>query len=104
MDLEMPGPPIWRGEKLLAAVEAGDVRMDAIDEAAGRMLRLLERAGAFADPVMPEERAGNRPEHRALIRRAAAEGAVLLKNDGNLLPLASDITSIAVIGPNAVRP
>ena len=105
MDLEMPGPPLWRGEKLLAAVEHGDVRMEAIDEAAGRVLRLLDRAGAFTAPEIPEERSEDRPEHRALIRRAAAEGAVLLKNEGDLLPLSADrISSIAVIGPNALRP
>jgi beta-glucosidase len=49
-----------------------------------------------------EEHAEDRPEHRELIRRAGAEGTVLLKNERNLLPLAkSGSGKIAVIGPNA---
>ncbi len=105
MDLEMPGPTRWRGEALVAAVEAGEVRQEAIDESVRRMLRLIERTGAFEHPDIPAEQAIDRPEHRALIRRAAAEGIVLLKNDGNLLPLSPEqLKSAAVIGPNAKRP
>src|SRR5262249_58834851 len=49
----------------------------------------------------PDE-ASDRPDHRALIRAAAAEAMVLLKNAGNVLPLNSDrLSSLAVIGPNA---
>jgi len=65
------------------------------------MLRLIARVGAFDEPIIPEERAIDRPEHRVLIRRAAAEGIVLLKNDG-ILPLDKRaLTTLAVIGPNA---
>jgi beta-glucosidase len=102
MDLEMPGPPRWRGELLLNAVEAGEVDPAAIDEAARRMLRLVLRTGALDHPTEQPERAIDRPEHRALIRTAAAEGMVLLKNAGGILPLNPDrLTSLAVIGPNA---
>lgn len=102
LDLEMPGPPRWRGEQLIAAVEAGRVPMDAIDEAARRMLRTIARTGAFEQPGLRAEQAIDRPEHRALLRRAAAEGMVLLKNDGNALPLdLAALRSIAIIGPNA---
>ncbi|MEO7912065.1 MAG: glycoside hydrolase family 3 C-terminal domain-containing protein [Roseiflexaceae bacterium] len=102
LDLEMPGPPQWRGQKLLAAVEAGQVTMAAIDAAARRMLRVITRAGAFEQPEIPAEQALDLPEHRALLRKAAAEGVVLLKNAGDILPLNTDaLTSIAIIGPNA---
>ncbi len=102
LDLEMPGPPQWRGQKLLAAVEASQVSAAAIDEAARRMLRVIVRAGAFEQPELPAEQAIDRPEHRALLRTAAAEGVVLLKNAGDILPLDADkLTSIAIIGPNA---
>jgi beta-glucosidase len=102
LDLEMPGPAQWRGERLLTAVEAGEADPAAIDEAARRMLRIITRAGAFEHPEARPEQAVDRPDHRALLRAAAAEGAVLLKNAGDILPLDLDrLTSIAIIGPNA---
>ena len=48
------------------------------------MLRLIARVDVFDDPTIPEEQALDRPEHRALIRRAGAEGMMLLKNSGVL--------------------
>ena len=101
LDLEMPGPARYRGEKLLEAYRDGKVSAHALREASLRLLRLIDRVGAFDDPVIPPERADDRPEVRALIRRAGAEGVVLLKNNG-VLPLAPEAGStIAVIGPNA---
>jgi beta-glucosidase len=101
LDLEMPGPARYRGEKLLKAYRDGKVSAGALREASLRVLRLIERVGAFDDPVIPSERADDRPEVRALIRRAGAEGAVLLKNNG-VLPLQPEAGStIAMIGPNA---
>jgi beta-glucosidase len=101
LDLEMPGPTWLRGHRLAAAVRDGRVSADAVADSARRLLRLIARVGALDDPTIADEQAIDRPEHRALIRRAGAEGLVLLKNDG-LLPL--DMTAgprIAVIGPNA---
>ncbi|MDW8147943.1 MAG: glycoside hydrolase family 3 C-terminal domain-containing protein [Roseiflexaceae bacterium] len=102
LDLEMPGPTRWRGEQLIAAVENGQVSMAAIDKSVRRMLRTIARTGAFENPEIPFEQAIDRPEHRALIRRAAAEGIVLLKNEGGILPLnLANLSSLAIIGPNA---
>lgn len=101
MDLEMPGPTRWRGEQLVADVRSGAVDAADVRESARRMLRLIARVGAFDDPAIPAEQALDRPDHRALIRRAGAEGIVLLKNDG-MLPLdPARQGTIAVIGPNA---
>jgi beta-glucosidase len=101
LDLEMPGPARYRGEKLLEACRDGKVSARVVREAALRLLRLIDRVGAFADPAIPPERADDRPEVGALIRRAGAEGVVLLKNSG-VLPLRPEAGStIAVIGPNA---
>jgi beta-glucosidase len=101
LDLEMPGPPQWRGQRLLAAIAAGEIDMDALDDAARRMLRTITRAGAFESPELQPEQSIDKPEHRALLRAAAAEGIVLLKNSG-ILPLDPQrMTSIAMIGPNA---
>ncbi len=101
LDLEMPGPTRWRGEALVNAVESGTVKLEAIDEAARRILRIVERVGAFEDPEPKLEQAIDRLEHRSLIRRAASESMVLLKNANNILPLEkAALKSIAVIGPN----
>ncbi|MCX2728585.1 glycoside hydrolase family 3 C-terminal domain-containing protein [Thermomicrobium sp. 4228-Ro] len=104
LDLEMPGPPQWRGEKLRDALQRGEVS-EEVDRSARRILLLYERAGRLdPGPNVVEERAIDRPEHRALIREVAASGMVLLRNDG-ILPL--DLTTyrrIAVIGPHATRP
>lgn len=100
LDLEMPGPTRDRGDKLIAAVEAGEVSAQTVRTRALNMLRLMDRCGALRDMSERVEHADNRPEHRALIRRAAADGMVLLKNKG-MLPLAAPKGTVAVIGPNA---
>lgn len=101
LDLEMPGPTKYRGEQLVAAVRSGQVSAEAVQDSARRVLRLIARVGAFEDPGIPEEQAIDRPEHRALIRQAGAEGIVLLKNAA-VLPLDRQaLKTIAIIGPNA---
>lgn len=102
LDLEMPGPTrIW-GETLKAAVEAGEVPLAEIDDKAGRLLRLIGRAQPTDGEAMAPEQGIDRPDHRALIRRAAAEAMVLLKNDGAILPLKrTSLRRLAIIGPNA---
>lgn len=102
LDLEMPGPPVWLGQKLIQAVERGQVSEITIDEHVRRILQLLVKAGLFAHVHITPEQAINSPEHRALIREAAAEGMVLLRNEGEVLPLRRDqLKSLAIIGPNA---
>ncbi|MGB0663307.1 MAG: beta-glucosidase family protein [Pontibacterium sp.] len=101
-DLEMPGPTRDRGAKLIAAVEAGEVSAETVRERALNVLRLMERVGSINDDTPWKEIADDRPEHRDIIRRAGAEGTVLLKNEQGLLPLNKDeLSSVAVIGPNA---
>ena len=101
LDLEMPGPTRDRGDKLIAAVKDGAVSADTVRTRAINMVRLMQRVGSLWDHRALAEVADNKPEHRALIRRAGAEGAVLLKNDNATLPLTKDIGKVAVIGPNA---
>lgn len=101
LDLEMPGPERYRGAKIVTAVAEGRIAAETVRASARRILTLIERVGAFDDPAIPAEQAIERPEHRALVRRLGAGGAVLLKNAG-LLPLDGPALSrIAVIGPNA---
>jgi beta-glucosidase len=97
LDLEMPGPTRDRGDKLLAAVAAGDVSEDIVMTRARAMLRLMARVGCLDDHRPFAESAHSTPELSALIRRAGAEGIVMLKNEGALLPLPKTGT-LAVIG------
>ncbi len=100
LDLEMPGATRDRGEKLVEAVKRGEVSETTLNDRVLAILRLMERTGALDDHSDFIELADDRPEHRALIRKAGAAGSVLLKNAG-LLPLSKDIKKIAIIGPNA---
>jgi len=104
LDLEMPGPGrMWGQGKLAEAVRAGDAPEKTLDTMVERMLLLMERTNAFEDPMDRPEEAIDRPEHRALARRTAAESMVLLKNDGVLPFDAGGLSRLAVIGPNADR-
>ncbi len=104
LDLEMPGPARWMGENALAKVRSGDLDEAVIDDKVRRLLKTLEKAGLFRASAHVEEKSIDRPEHRALIRKAGSEAIVLLKNEADLLPLdPRNIRSIAVIGQRAVK-
>ena len=107
LDIEMPGPPLHRGPKLLAAVKAGTADGGRVAESARRVELLADRTGARGGSVA-EERYEDVPARHALARRAAAEAIVLLRNapvDGApVLPLApGTLRRLAVLGPNADR-
>lgn len=102
MDLEMPGLPSspWR-DRLVEAVRAGRVAEELIDDKVLRVLRLAARVGALEG--FPEPSPVRTPaDARRQLRDAAARAAVLLRNEGGLLPLRSP-RRLALIGPNAVR-
>ncbi len=89
---------------LIEAVKEGRVPIELVDRSVRRILTLKFRLGLFERPYVDVEAAVNgvpRDRHRALALQAAREGIVLLKNEGNLLPLSRDLHRIAVIGPNA---
>ena len=100
LDLEMPGPARLRGEALLQAVQRGEVSEARVDESVRRLLDLFVWSGV--GEVDTDERTEDSPETRAVIRRAAIAGTVLLQNEGAMLPLARDAT-VALIGPNTER-
>ncbi len=102
LDLQMPGPARFFGPPLADAVRSGAVAEALVDAQVRRLLTVFDRLGAFDDPAEIADASTDRPEHRALARRAASEAIVLLQNDG-VLPLDEGVKSLAVIGPNAVR-
>ena len=109
LDLEMPGPARFAGEKLLDPLKQGLIEESTIDDKVRRLLRILLLSGALTGddgdgPGEPEreEEAIDRPEHREVARRAATESIVLLRHERAVLPLdPAKLHSIAVIGPNA---
>lgn len=83
-------------------VEEGKVKMSRIDDAVARILRLKMRLGLFETPTWnPKDYPmfGSK-EHAAVALQLAEESEVLLKNEGNILPLKKG-TRILVTGPNA---
>jgi beta-glucosidase len=105
VDMELPYIECYG--TLVQQVRDGRISEAAIDRAASRILRGKFLLGLFENPyVDPDEaaRTNESAEHRALALKAAREAIVLLKNEGNLVPLdRTKIHSIAVIGPNAAR-
>jgi beta-glucosidase len=100
LDLEMPPNLGVSDAEIVAAVRSGELDERVLDEAVSRVLQLVERA---------EQAAGapgfDADAHHALARSAAADCAVLLKNEGALLPLAPVAgDTIAVIGEFARTP
>lgn len=93
---------------LPALVEEGAVPMSRVDEAVRRVLTLKAALGLFEDPyrritVRPGDEQARRemvPAHRPLAREAARKSIVMLKNDGDVLPLRKS-RKIALIGPFA---
>lgn len=92
-------------DHLVDAVESGTVSSETLDTAVRRVLEVKVRLGLLDDPYVDLDRAAEvlaDPAHREVARTAAERSAVLLRNEGDLLPLALDDTaSIAVIGPLA---
>lgn len=103
LDVEMPGPPAHRGEKLVHAVRAGDATEADVDRAVRRVLDLAEWSGRLDAGELPPDDSDEDPEVRGILRAAVAASTVLLKNDG-ILPLDASSRSVAVIGPNAATP
>ncbi|MEV7634512.1 glycoside hydrolase family 3 C-terminal domain-containing protein [Microbacterium sp. NPDC089318] len=101
-DLVMPGPVGPWGEKLIQAVREGKISEAVVDRKVLRLLMLAARVGVLSGHPGPS---GADPvEGRAVARALAAQGSVLLKNDG-LLPLQqNEISKIAVIGQHAAAP
>ncbi|VDC07331.1 unnamed protein product [Peniophora sp. CBMAI 1063] len=100
LDLEMPGPSVVRGAAITRALAGEKLLPGDIDARVRKILELMVHAHESGIPFDGPEESYDTPEVRALLRRAAADATVLLKNDAGVLPLKSP-RSIAVIGPNA---
>ena len=104
VDLDAPGATSYTHLKEL--IDHGQIDEHAIDRAARRVVRMKFLAGLFdgkrqCSPMIIRERV-HTAAHVDLARKAAEESIVLLKNEGNILPLdVGGLRAIALVGPNA---
>ncbi|CAN5312137.1 glycoside hydrolase family 3 C-terminal domain-containing protein [soil metagenome] len=106
LDLEMPGGAGAHDERITRALETGELAMGDLDACVGRVVQLINRVrptGSTAPTGDGGLSAQTTVDHHALARRVASATAVLLKNDGALLPLGTG-QSVALIGPFADAP
>jgi len=90
--------------KLEQSIASNAVAQSRLDEAVRRVLKLKFQMGLFENPYVDPEKARKTVRNQAAVavaRQVAQESMILLKNDKQTLPLSKQITSIAVIGPNA---
>jgi beta-glucosidase len=102
LDQELNRWRFWTPDALKAALADGRITQAMIDEAAFRVVRAHIRAGLFDTPLPPAAEADvSTPANQAVAREEVEKGAVLLKNQGGILPLSGTGKKIAVIGPTA---
>lgn len=99
-DLEMPAPGLSSARELVTAVKEGRLSMEAFDLCVDQVLDAILDLSKKAET---KKTAFDQKAHHGLARRAAAESAVLLKNEGNILPL-KEKTKVALIGDFAFVP
>ncbi len=99
VDIELPDREAF--PYLVEAVADGTLEERILDRAVGRILQQKFDRGLFENPYAdPAAALSNTDADRELVRRAGAEGMILLKNNG-IVPFGDDISQVAVIGPNA---
>ncbi|HWC79821.1 MAG TPA: glycoside hydrolase family 3 C-terminal domain-containing protein [Pseudonocardiaceae bacterium] len=103
LDLVMPGPDTPWGDKLLAAVRAGEVKESTVDEHVRRVLRLAIRVGALGGREWPTDLPAPADERRrARLRRLAAGGMTVLVNKNDTLPLSAEHANVVLVGRHAL--
>ena len=101
MDIELPRLKWY--VKLGEMVKQGKISEEDINNNVRHILKVKFQLGLFEHPYVEEhlaEKLCDAPQFRNLARKAARQSIVLLKNEGNVLPL-KNIRKLAVIGPNA---
>ncbi len=101
LSLEMPWPFKYKVKLLKKACNEGILTDKTLNDLVRKNLRVMMLTGAIGDAKALPRGSRNTAQHHDLARRAAEEGMVLLKNNGNLLPLDMEtIDRIALLGPN----
>ncbi len=102
LDVELPMLDCYA--ELAGLIEKGELAVEDVDRAAGRVLNLKFALGLFENPYVDAGRAPDvyqTAETRSVARELAQKSIVLLKNEGDLLPLARNVGRLAILGPCA---
>lgn len=87
-------------------LKEGKISQKDLDDSVRRVLRMKFALGLFEDPyrfsdLSREKKYANHKEHLEFSREFGSKSMVLLKNEGNLLPLSKELKTVALIGPFA---
>lgn len=97
-------PEPWPATDLKKLLASGKITQDTITQAAGRVLLQMDRFGYLDGKEKLEVTASDNFQDINVLEKTAIDAAVLLKNDGNALPLKpTDLESLALIGPGAAQ-
>lgn len=102
IDIDMMG--ISYNKYLIELVKEGKITEKELDDSVARILKIKFDMGLFERPYVDVKKilkTSRTSEAVNMAREAARESIVMLKNKNNILPLPKDISSVAVIGPNA---
>ena len=102
LDVELPMLDCYA--TLPQLIDRGELAIEDVDRAVRRSLELKFKLGLFENPFVDAERAPEvyqTTETRTLARELAQKSIVLLRNEGELLPLSPDVERVAVLGPCA---
>ncbi|WP_158941739.1 glycoside hydrolase family 3 C-terminal domain-containing protein [Granulicella sp. S190] len=104
LDLEMPFGVYYSKEKIMPLLKDGTITQAELDEKVRRILRVAVDFGWLDHPQLDTSIPRYNLDGRAASLQAAIEGAVLLKNENNVLPLdRKALKTIAIIGPTATQ-
>ena len=100
VDVELPNT-VGYGKPLKTAVTLGRLDEALVDRSVSRVLHQKFKLGLFENPMVPASGLQPLADDAALAQAAAEASFVLLRNEGAVLPLGDQVTSVAVIGPSA---
>jgi beta-glucosidase len=102
LDQDMPGNDGYYGGSLTSAVNSGSVSQTTLNTMTGRVLTEMFAFGLFdKSPTGSPAQTATSAADQTNATKLSEEGTVLLKNSGNVLPLGSSTSSVAVIGADA---
>ncbi|RWU09904.1 beta-glucosidase [Pedobacter chitinilyticus] len=101
LDLEMPRAVRMNKKDLDLAIKNGVLNEEVINDKVRRILRIIFRFGFYDKPQLDTTIPKDNPDGAKAALDLARGGIVLLKNTKQVLPLATNIKTLAVIGPNA---